>query len=81
MKKFNKEEYRGMVVNGYRWTYFDKGVLVFHKTLEGQYPYSVIECEERQVYNGDLEFMTQHGMTITKERKQAIITKYLRENP
>jgi uncharacterized protein len=33
--------------------------------------FMVIECTDEQLHNGDLEFMTEHGMTISKERKKA----------
>lgn len=55
----------GLVINGYQWIYFSDGIHCFSKKDENGY--SVIECTEKQIKNGDIEFMTEHNLTINKK--------------
>ena len=55
-------QYLGKEVNGYKCFYFSKGIAHFKKQ-DGK-GYWVIKCTEAQLHNGDIEFMTEHGLTI-----------------
>jgi hypothetical protein len=52
--------------NGYKWIGFDKGKHLFQKK-EGK-GYSVIEALESDLTNGNIEFMTEHGLTNTNKK-------------
>ncbi len=53
-------------VNGYEYFAHDKGIYSFYKRDEKGY--ITIECSKEQLSNGDIEFMTENGMTLGKER-------------
>lgn len=63
---YTDKQIREININGYQWAFTTKGIHSFHrKETRG---YSVIECEEAQLTNGDLEFMIEHGMTLSPDR-------------
>jgi len=49
-------------INGYKWIYFEKGLYAFQRYDQGK-GYSLIRCSEEQLFNGDIEFMTENGWT------------------
>lgn len=57
--------------NGYQWYAFESGLHFFSKHVEAK-GYAVLCCEEKQVFNGDLEFMSMHGLTLDKARQSAV---------
>ena len=61
-------------INGYEWFDFDRGIHSFQKKTEKGW--LLIECSEEQLHDGDIEFMTLHGWTLSKERKRKIIKKF-----
>jgi hypothetical protein len=63
-------KHAGLIVNGYRWAYFEKGVHAFQKA-EGK-GWSLIECSEEQLHNEDIEFMTENGLTLNQKMKKAV---------
>ncbi len=70
MKNFDKNQYSKMEFNGYKWAFHSKGIHTFTKK-EGAV-WTVIECSEEQLYNGDIQFLTEHGLTIGKELKKSL---------
>ena len=66
----------GKEVNGFRWFSHYKGVHDFTKRSEGSYSYAHIQCTEDQLTNGDIEFMTEHGWTLSKEKVKEAHRKY-----
>lgn len=60
----------GKIINGYTWFSFEFGIHAFIKNN------FIIECTENQIYNGDIEFMTENGWTIGKELKKKAITTF-----
>jgi len=80
MQRFNTEKYIGMEFNGYRWFNHYKGVHSFQKRTNDGYRWMLVECTEEQLYNGDIEFMTKHGWTLSKERKRETNKLYDRVN-
>lgn len=71
----NKKIYfQNLSFNGFQWTGSDRGIHSFQKkTALG---YQLIECSEDQLHNGDLEFMTEHGLSLGTERKRAYQKKF-----
>jgi hypothetical protein len=64
-------------VNGYSCYWIEKGIYSFSKkTPKGPTRYSTIECEEEQLTNGDIEFMTLNGLTLSDARKKAYQKKF-----
>jgi hypothetical protein len=51
-----------LTYNGYTWSYSYKGIHTFTKKENGKF--AIIQCEEKQLTNGDIEFMTEHGLTL-----------------
>lgn len=70
MKLKNKE------VNGYVWFMYEKGIHSFKKELPNN-KWVVIECTQKQIINGDIEFMTEHGFSISKEMKKSVQKEYV----
>ena len=68
----NKDKFIGMEVNGFRWFSYYKGIHSFQKKSEDGYRWELVQCEENQIYNGDLKFMTEHGLTLGKERQREV---------
>ena len=68
----NRPDKRG--VNGYTWSFFENGIHTFTRK-EGD-KHSCVECTEGQLSNGDIEFMTKNGWTLSLERKRKEIRRY-----
>lgn len=62
--------------NGFKWFSFSNGIHSFSKKTDKGF--TVVECSEEQIYNGDLEFMCENGLTIDKVRKAKEIKKFLK---
>ena len=58
----------GYEVNGYKWISHYKGVHSFQRKSEDGYRWCLIQCTQEQLKNGDIEFMTEYGWTLSKER-------------
>lgn len=69
-----KTNHKDLEFNGYKCYYFEKGIYSFQKQVGKNY--SGIECTEEQLTNGDIEFMTTHGWTISNERKVRYQLRY-----
>ena len=65
------ETHKGLIVNGYEWYYCNKGIHYFRRKIETGY--LMIECSCNQLENGDIEFMTEHEITLSQQRKMQII--------
>ncbi len=52
-----------MIVNGFELYYKHKGIAYFMKKENGKY--AKIRCTFEQLENGDIEFMTEHGLTLS----------------
>ena len=76
---FDKSKYIKLTFNGYSWCMFNKGIHTFSKKVAGGY--ASVECSEEQLTNGDIEFMTENGITIDHELKSNIQFCWTRENP
>lgn len=63
-----------LTINGYSRFNIESGIHSFMKQ-DGQ-SYSVIECTTEQLNNGDIQFMTEHGLTLNASRKRAEKKKY-----
>jgi hypothetical protein len=75
---FKKEKYVDLKFNGFKWIGHDKGIHSFSKKMpDGKF--CVIECEEKQLKNGDIEFMTDKLITLSKERKSKYQKAYLKK--
>jgi hypothetical protein len=73
---YTNKQLREINIDGYQWAFTTKGIHSFHrKEPQG---YSVIECEEAQLSNGDLEFMIEHGMTLSPDRIRKAQKNYLK---
>ena len=79
-ERFDTEKYAGMEFNGYKWFYHYKGVHSFQKRTSDGYKWMLIECTEEQLYNGDIEFMTEHGLTISEEMKRKTKSRTYKPN-
>ena len=66
--------YPELIVNGYRRFLTLDGIHYFERR-EPDGRFARIECEEEQLHNGDIEFMTENGITISPERKNKYIKK------
>ncbi len=66
----------GLIINGYEWFAFDRGVHSFQKRV-GKW-YSLVECSEDQLHNGDIDFMTKHNYTLSRSQKKYINLKFKR---
>lgn len=75
---FNKNELRGKIINGYQWFSFHKGIYAFQKKESGGY--LIVECSEKHLRNGDIDYMTKHELTISKSSKNSIIKTYEKNN-
>lgn len=64
----NIDKYIGMEINGYRWFSHNKGVHSFQRRTTDGYRWELVQCTEEQLHNGDIEFMTEHGWTLSKEQ-------------
>ncbi len=62
---FNKSDYKDLTFNGYVWRGFVDGFHMFTKQINGKW--ALIECVTDQIKNGDLEFMSTHGLTVDKK--------------
>jgi len=75
MAHFDKEKFRGMTFNGYSWVGYDFGVHLFTvKMKDGTW--ALIQCKEEQLFNGDIEFMTKHHLTLSKTEIKKETNKY-----
>ena len=73
---YTDKQLREINIDGYQWAFTTKGIYTFHrKEAKG---YSVIQCEEAQLSNGDLEFMIEHGMTLSPDRIRKAQKNYLK---
>ncbi len=63
-----------LTINGYSRFNIESGIHSFMKK-QGE-SYSVIECTTEQLNNGDIQFMTEHGLTLSASRKRAEKKKY-----
>jgi len=70
----------GLIINEYHWFSHYRGVHAFQKQ-QSDGKFCEIECTEEQLHNGDIEFMTLHGLTISKDRKRRTEQKYLITQP
>ena len=68
---------KNLSFNGYTCYYHHNGIYSFQKKVDKGY--SQIECTEEQLTNGDIEFMTLHGWTLSSERRRNEIRKYLKK--
>lgn len=75
MKDFDVEKYLGMEINGFKWIHHYKGVHSFQKEVEPNL-FCLVECSEDQLTNGDIQIMTEKGLTLSSERKRKIRSKY-----
>lgn len=73
-----KNKLVGRIINGYQWFCYHKGIYAFQKKTVNRY--LIVECDENQLINGDIEYMTQHGLTIGKKLKNSIVKKYEKGN-
>lgn len=73
-----KCESKDLTYNGYAWAYFSKGIHTFTKKVNGKF--AIVECEEIQLTNGDIEFMTANEITLSPERIKKIKNKYGKSN-
>ncbi len=73
-----KNKLIGCIINGYQWFCYHKGIYAFQKKAANGY--LIVECDENQLINGDIEYMTQHDLTIGKKLKNSIIKKYEKSN-
>lgn len=57
----------GKVINGYKCFYAntEKGLYEFSKPHGNGFYH--IKCKEKHLHNGDIEFMTQHGLSYNKK--------------
>lgn len=64
----------GLIINGYSRFCISDGIHSFqHREPGGKI--ALIECETEQLQNGDIEFMTEHGITLSEERKRKYINR------
>ena len=54
-------------INGYSCFSIHKRIYSFMKKTDTGY--FQIECTEPQMHNGDIEFMTKHDLTISRQKK------------
>jgi len=64
--------------NGYKKLRYAEGVYTLTKKDKSG-KISVIEAEAKQMKNGDVEFMTKHGLTLSPERKRKVIAAFRRK--
>lgn len=55
-----KTRMRGKVINGFVWCGFDKGKHLWQSEINGKLIYG--ECTEKQLHNGDVEYLTKHAL-------------------
>lgn len=75
---FKKANYANLSFNGYKWVGHDKGIHSFSKK-EGS-KNAIIQCDEKQLKNGDIEFMTENGITLGKERLKKVQAAYAKKS-
>jgi hypothetical protein len=75
---FKKEKYVDLKFNGYNWFSHDRGIHSFSKKMTNG-KFGLVECEEKQLKNGDIEFMTKHNLTLGKERKSKVQQAYTKK--
>lgn len=63
-------------IDGWQCIAFDTGIYTFQKLINKRW-YG-IECTKEQLENGDFEYMTKHGYTLSKERIRLEKARYLR---
>lgn len=73
---FDAEKYIGIEFNGYKWVSHYKGVHSFQKRSDDGRGWMLVQCAEAQLSNGDADFMTKHGWTLSKERQKAEHKKF-----
>jgi hypothetical protein len=66
-------------VNGYTHFHSEKGIHSYTKHEEGK-GFILVECTDDQLHNGDIEFLTTHGMTISKEMKKKFQKNWEKKN-
>lgn len=72
----NNVKYSGLTFNGFVWFNHYQGVHSFQKKSDDGYKWELIQCTEEQLTNGDIEFMTQNGLTLSKEKQKQAHKKY-----
>jgi len=73
---FDVEKYIGLEFNGYKWFSHHKGVHSFQKRSDDGHRWMLIQCTEDQLSNGDADFMTKNGWTLSKEQQRAENKKF-----
>lgn len=68
-----------LTVNGYQRYLIMDGIHYFQRR-EPDGRFARIMCEEEQLKNGDIEFMTENGLTLSEERKKKYIKKRKKQN-
>lgn len=71
-------------INGYKLYLKSKGINYFQKRIEDYNDKNyglclALECTDDQLSNGDIEFMTLNGLTISKDRKRNYEKLYSKE--
>ena len=66
--KFDKTKYQDLQFNDFKWIYWDRGLHCFQKKESNGF--SILHCSEEQIANGDLEYMTLHGLTLSLEMRR-----------
>lgn len=69
------KDYKNLEFNGYKYYNFEYGVVFFQKKEENG-KYAVIACSEKQLTNGDIEFMSEHNFTLNDTEIKKIQNKY-----
>jgi len=77
MKKSN---YSGLTINGFVWFFHEKGVHSFQKKIDDGHKWEWIQCTEEQMHNGDIELMTQHGLTLSQHKIKQAHKQYEKTN-
>ncbi len=72
--KFDKTKYQDLQFNDFKWIYWDRGLHCFQKKESNGF--SILHCSEEQIANGDLEYMTLHGITLSKERQNQVRSEF-----
>lgn len=69
-----KSLYGDKTSNGYVWRFFEGGIHTF--TRKEDRGFSIIRCSTEQIENGDIDYMTEHGLTLGRKEQIAIRAKY-----
>ena len=73
---FKKSNYINLEFNGFKWFGFEKGIHSFSKK-DSNGKFILIQCEEIQLTNGDIEFMTEHNISLSKERLLSVKRNFI----